>query len=62
MSFIDRFLSNLGQILGNDLIFFGFVFVIGELIGLADKLNDIFEFHILLNFLHIDSQCFYLDV
>ena len=55
MSFVDRFLIGRNQILSNDLILSGFELIISQLFSLADELNDIFEFHVFFDFLHISS-------
>ena len=62
VSFVDRLLADLGQVLGNSVILPWLELEVCELFGLADQLNDVFEFHVFVDFLDIGCQGLHFDV
>ena len=62
MRLIERFFIDLSQILCDGLILSRSILEISQFLGLTDQLYDIFQFHILIDSLHIGSQGFDFDV
>jgi hypothetical protein len=62
MSFIGWFFVDLGEILCDDLILFRLVLIVGKLLSLAHQLDDIFQFHVFVDFLDIRCQGLHFNV
>lgn len=53
MGFVDRFFIHTYQVLVNNLLFSGFVLEVTQLFSLRNKLNDVFQLHILVDSLNV---------
>lgn len=53
VSLVQRLFSHLSQVLSYNLVLFRSILELSQLFGMTDQLNDIFEFHVLVDFLNI---------